>query len=151
APVIISILFVNRAKVMISQEQIATIRRYFFVEHWKVGTIASEFGLHPDTVKRAVNTDRFKPRSCLPRLHDPFIEFIEQTLKQHPRLRATRLFEMLRDRGYQGSLRQLRRVVRRLRPVSREAFLRLSVFPGEQAQADWAHFGQVTIGRARRR
>ena len=25
------------------------------------------------------------------------------------------------------------------------------MFPAEQAQADWAHFGEVTVGRARRR
>src|SRR5215510_15056189 len=137
---------------MISQEQMASIRRLFFVEHWKVGTIASELGLHSDTVKRALQTDRFKPHSFPPRPYDPFLEFIEQTLKQHPRLRATRLFEMLRTRGYQGSISQLRRLVRQLRPVARkEAFLRLSVLPGEQAQVDWASFGQVTIGRARRR
>ena len=54
------------------------------------------------------------------------------------------------DRGYRGSIEQLRRVVARLRPQPQEAFLRLQVFAGEQAQVDWAHFGSVTIGRARR-
>ncbi len=137
---------------MISPEQIAAIRRLFFAEHWKVGTIASELGLHPDTVRRALETEAFnKSRTCAPRPHDPFLEFIEQTLKQHPRLRATRLFEMLRDRGYQGSISQLRRAIKPLRPISREAFLRLSTLPGEQGQVDWASFGQVTVGRARRR
>ena len=38
-----------------------------------------------------------------------------------------------------------------LRPPKQEAFLRLSTLPGEQGQADWAHFGTVTIGRALRR
>src|SRR5580700_4236662 len=31
-----------------------------------------------------------------------------------------------------------------------EAFLRLRTLPGEQAQVDWAHFGHLAIGRARR-
>jgi transposase len=31
-----------------------------------------------------------------------------------------------------------------------EAYLRLRTLPGEQAQCDWAHFGHITIGRARR-
>jgi transposase len=57
---------------------------------------------------------------------------------------------MLRDRGYRGSIQQLRRVVARLRPRPQEAFLRLQVFAGEQAQVDWASFGTVMIGRARR-
>src|SRR5215510_1442677 len=137
---------------MITPEQLANIRRLFHAEHWKVGTIASELGLHPDTVKRALRTDSFnQARAAAPRPSDPFLELIASTLKQHPRLRATRLFQMLRDRGYQGSISQLRRVVRQLRPPTSEAFLRLSVLPGQEAQVDWASFGTVTVGRAQRR
>jgi hypothetical protein len=55
---------------------------------------------------------------------------------------------MIRPRGYTGSISQLRRVVAELRPTHPEAFLRLH---GEMAQADWAHFGDVSIGRAARR
>jgi transposase len=58
---------------------------------------------------------------------------------------------MIQPRGYTGSVSQLRRVVADLRPPRREAFLRLRVFPGEQAQSDWAYFGEVRMGRARRR
>src|SRR5262245_32945121 len=127
---------------MITPEQIANIRRLFHAEHWKVGTIASEMGLHPDTVKRALRTENFnQARALAVRLSDPFRELIVATLNQHPRLRATRLFQMLRDRGYQGSISQLRRVVRELRPSTSEAFLRLSVLPGEQGQVDWASLG----------
>src|SRR5215813_12020627 len=124
---------------MITPEQLANIRRLFHAEHWKVGTIASELGLHPDTVKRALRTDSFnQARAAAPRPSDPFLELIASTLKQHPRLRATRLFEMLRDRGYQGSVRPLRRLVQNIRPLSKEAFLRLSVLPGE-------HYGKCRV------
>src|SRR5262249_16447532 len=41
--------------------------------------------------------------------------------------------------------------VRPLRPHAVEPFLRLSSFPAEQAQVDWADFGAVKIGRAMRR
>jgi transposase len=58
---------------------------------------------------------------------------------------------MIRERGYAGSVVQLRRTVARLRPPVREPFLRLHTFPAEQAQADWANFGEVAVGRARRR
>src|SRR5215470_6738703 len=136
---------------MISKEQIATIRRLYYAEHWKVGTIAAEMRLHPETVKRALVSSSFDLRSRKQALVNPWLDFIEQTLKQHPHLRATRLFEMLRDRGYQGSVRQVRRMVEKVRPVAREAFLRLSVLPGEQGQADWASFGEVRIGSAFRR
>jgi putative ABC transport system permease protein len=52
---------------------------------------------------------------------------------------------MIRGRGYTGSMVQLRRVVATLRPTHREAFLRLITLPGEQGQADWAHFGEIRI------
>jgi transposase len=133
-------------------ERIANIRRLFHAEHWKIGTIASELGLHPDTVRRALRTESFNQnRTPIARLSDPFLELIVSTLKQYPRLRATRLFQMLQARGYRGSISQLRRVVRQLRPPTSEAFLRLSVLPSEQAQVDWASFGTVTVGRAQRR
>jgi transposase len=139
---------------MISAELIAKIRRLFFAEHWKIGTIAAELGLHPDTVRGAIESHRFnlKRVACSrATLTDPYLDFLTQTLQQYPRLRATRLYEMLRRRGYTGSQVQLRRVVRSLRPTKQEAFLRLSVLPGEQAQADWAHFGTLRVGRATRK
>jgi transposase len=137
---------------MIPVEQVATIRRLFHAEHWRIGTIAAELGLHPDTVRRALDTDRFKRGPSNRRtLVEPYLDFIKQTLEAHPRLRATRIYEMIRGRGYTGSIVQLRRVVATLRPTHREAFLRLITLPGEQGQADWAHFGEIRIGRARRR
>jgi transposase len=137
---------------MIGPELVARIRHLFYAEHWKVGTIASELGLHHETVERALRSERFHPfRIERPRLTDPYVPFIRETLQRYPRLRATRLFEMIRSRGYTGSVTQLRRVAADLRPVGREAFLKLRVFPGEQGQVDWAHFGEIQIGRARRK
>jgi transposase len=142
----------KKMKPMISIELKAKIRRLYYAEHWKVGTIASQLGLHPDTVRATIETERFNnrraPRACAT---DPYIELIKETLDSYPRLRATRIYQMLVDRGYKGSVVQLRRAVATLRPSRREAFNRLRTLPGEQAQADWACFGQVTIGRAKRR
>lgn len=42
----------------------------------------------------------------------PFHEFLAGTLKQYPRLRSTQLYEMVRQRGYEGSLVQFRRAAR---------------------------------------
>jgi transposase len=136
---------------MISPETRAQIRRYFYAEHWKIGTIAGELGVHPDTVGNAIETQRLGgAQPVRPSMVDPYLPFIRETLDQHPRLRATRIYHMARDRGYTGSVVQLRRAVSRLRPHIREPFLRLETLPGEQAQVDWAHFGHVMVGRARR-
>ena len=138
---------------MIPPVQVAEIRRLFFAEHWRVGTIATQLGVHPDTVRRALATERFaRPAIVRPSQVDPYRAFLQATLQQYPRLRATRLFEMAKQRGYPGSVVQLRRVVRTLRPVpAAEAYLRLTLLVGEQGQVDWGHFGTVQIGRATRR
>lgn len=140
---------------MISDEVRVEIRRLFYAEHWPVGTIAAQLGVHPDTVNKAVGTDRFnnagKPR---PSALDDYVAFVQATLKQYPTLTATRLYDMLKQRGYEGSAVQLRRRVRQLglRPQPRsEAFFRLEVLPGEQAQVDWGYFGTVTVGQTERK
>ena len=138
---------------MISAEQVAKIRRLFFAEHWKVGTIAVELGLHHETVKRALALDKRPPppRRVPSTILDPYKAFICETLEQYPRLRATRILEMLRVRGYRGSYSQVKRYVRDHRPArQREAYLRLRTLPGEQAQVDWGSFGKYDVGRARR-
>jgi transposase len=138
---------------MISPELRARIRRLFFAEHWKMGTIASELGVHRDTVALAIEPERFVNIAYRPNspLLDPYKDFVRMTLEQYPRLRATRLLQMVQARGYAGSIWPLRRYVRRVRPAgAREAFFRLSTLPGEQAQVDWASFGRVAIGNTLR-
>ena len=138
---------------MIDAEQFARIRRLFFAEHWKVGTIATELGVHHDTVERAIESDRFvrTQRQLRPSLLDPFKPFIDETLDKHPKLRATRILEMVRSRGYLGGYGPVRGYVGSVRPAARaEAFLKLTTLPGEQAQVDWGHFGKVQVGAATR-
>src|SRR5437899_7567251 len=138
---------------MISPEQRAEIRRLYYAEHWRVGTIATTLGVHHDTVRHAIEADRFiRPGAQIrPSALDPYKPFVLATLEQYPRLRATRLYEMLGARGYAGSVVQVRRWVRTVRPAARaEAYLRLETLPGEQGQVDWGNFGALPIGRARR-
>jgi hypothetical protein len=57
--------------------------------------------LSPDTVRRTIASDRFNAghiSACS--VTDPYLDFIEQTLKQYPSLPATRLHQMLLTLGY---------------------------------------------------
>jgi transposase len=138
---------------MISLLQRAEIRRLFYAEHWPIGTIADALGVHHATVRRAINRDRgIHPGPQIrPSQLDPYKAFIATTLEQYPRLRATRLWAMLRERGYLGSAVQVRRYVRTVRPAARaEAYFRLDTLPGEQGQVDWGNFGALQVGHARR-
>jgi len=125
----------------------AEIRRLFFAEHWKVGTLAGQLEVHHDVVRRVLGLLP-PPEAAEPRVRrlDPYRAFIAAQLEQYPRLRATRLFDMIQARGYRGSVRTLRRWVARVRPASPpEVFLRLQPLAGEQAQIDWAHVGTIPV------
>ncbi|GAC1451277.1 MAG: hypothetical protein PVSMB8_10610 [Vulcanimicrobiaceae bacterium] len=137
----------------VSKAVAAEIRRLYFAEHWKRGTISAQLGVHFDTVARVLGS--FGPKAGTPRpdarVLEPYIPFVDETLGRHPRLVATRIHDMLVERGYQGSLRTLRRYVRVARPAPRnEVFLRVETLPGEQAQVDWAHVGDLAVPGGRR-
>jgi transposase len=137
----------------ISPECEAQILRYFHVEKWPPTTIARQLNINRGTVKRVLARAGLHPVSLRPRPSriDPFLPFIHQILEKFPRLAASRLYVMVHERGYRGSPHHFRHLIACLRPRPQaEAFLRLRSLPGEQAQVDWAHFGHLAIGRARR-
>ena len=58
---------------------------------------------------------------------------------------------MVYERGFRGSHDHFRHLISLHRPLPvAEAYLRLRTLPGEQGQCDWASFGYLQIGRARR-
>jgi transposase len=138
---------------VISAELSAKILRLHKAEHWRVGTIARQLHVHRDTVRRVLaQAGEPAPASPLrPSRVDPYRAFILQTLDRFPTLTAARLFAMVHERGYRGSQDHFRHVIAGMRPRrAAQAYLRLRTLPGEQAQVDWAHFGHLQIGRARR-
>jgi transposase len=138
---------------VISKEAEAEILRLFHAEKWRIGTIAEQLGLHHTTVQRVLRQAGVQAKEISTRstMADPFAAFIVEQLEKYPRLCASRLFEMVKARGYPGGPDHFRRVVGRHRPrKAAEAFQRLKTLPGEQAQVDWAHFGKMQVGRAER-
>ena len=67
------------------------IRRLFFAEHWKKGTIATQLDVHRDVVERAVGqlgpAPKHEPRVSV---LDPYRGFVIETLERYPRLVSTR-------------------------------------------------------------
>ena len=137
---------------MISPETRAHIRRLHHAEGWPVGTIATELGVHHSTVETALEDAQVTSSdtsTAKATVLGPYTDFVDATLKAHPRLRATRLFHMVKARGYPGSYEQVKRYVRHARPApAAEAFPRRTTLPGEEAQVDWGSFGKVQVGSA---
>ena len=137
----------------LTPETEAQILRYHHAERWPVGTIARQLYLHRDSVARVLAQAGLPAIKQIhrPSAIDPYLPFILETLAQFPRLRASRLYAMVKDRGYPGRPDHFRHLIAHHRPRPKsEAFLRLRTLPGEQMQVDWGHFGHLDIGRARR-
>lgn len=134
-------------------DQTQEIRRLFFAEHWRVGTIAAQLSVHHEAVERVCglhSVQRVVPLNAPSPLR-PYHDFLRDQLARYPRLRATRLFHMVRERGYAGTVRSVRVFVRSIRPPpARQVYLRTEVLPGEQAQIDWMHVGEVPVPGGRR-
>ncbi|MCI4440109.1 IS21 family transposase [Tibeticola sp.] len=127
------------------------ILRLHQTEHWPVGTIAAQLRVHHSTVRRVLaQAGAPAAQTTLrPSIIAPYRAFIVETLTKYPTLRASRVYTMVRERGYPGGPDHLRALVAQLRPrPAAQAYLRLRTLPGEQAQVDWAHFGKLTVGRA---
>jgi len=131
----------------------AQILRYHHAEKWTVGTIARQLRVHHSVVRRVLAQAGLPKVGPPPRPSqiDAYLPFIRQTLETFPTLTASRLYAMVGERGYRGSPDHFRHLIACHRPRPKaEAYLLLRCLPGEQAQVDWAHFGHLEIGRARR-
>lgn len=138
---------------MISRALEAEILRLHHAEGWPIGTIATQLRVHHGTVRRVLSQAGVPAAAPAVRatLADPYRAFILQSLEKYPSLRASRLYTMVRERGYPGAPDHFRAIVARLRPrPATEAYLRLRTLPAEQGQVDWASFGKMRVGRALR-
>jgi transposase len=134
--------------------QWAEIRRRVLVDGVSKRQILRETGMHWTTLEKILqhseppgyrtDTPRAKPKL------GPYLDRIAQILqddKQAPRKQrhtARRIYQRLRDEGYQGGYTVIKEVVRDLRLKGREVFVPLVHRPGE-AQVD---FGEAVIKAA---
>ena len=129
----------------------AEIVRLHFASNMRIGEIARNVDVHHCVVRRVIALQKVPAPSVSLRASklDAYREWMRDMLEKYPKIRATRLYAMAQQHGYQGGISIFRACVKTLRPRPRpEAFLRLTKLPGEEVQIDWGHFGTVMIGRA---
>ena len=90
---------------MIPKETEADILRLFHAEKWPIGTIAGQLGVHHTTVQRVLQQTGVEIQAVAPRpsMADPFLPYIVEQLEKYSGLRASRLFQMVKARGYPGA------------------------------------------------
>lgn len=107
--------------------------------------IARRLGLHRQTVAKylqQVEDGDGAVGTPPPRTHllDPYLPSVVGRLAEFPELTAKRLYREIRDQGYPGSWRTVRRsvaAVKARRP--QRVYQPYETGPGEQAQVDWGH------------
>ena len=138
---------------MIPKDVEARIVRLLHVEKWPITTIGRECAIHHGTVRRVLLRHGVELAEVAqrPSIVDPYRPFIVEVLTRYPDLCASRVYDMVRERGYPGRPDHFRAIVAQHRPKpAAEAFLRRRTLPAEEAQMDWAHFGHVDVEGGRR-
>ena len=139
---------------MLVVETIVKIRRAYFVQKKKpIKTICREYRLSRKVVRKVIRSEMTefhdqRRRQPLPRI-DPWREQLAGMLLANAgkpgreRLTLMRVFEELRELGYDGGYASVRRYAKTWRvargAVTAQAYVPLSFAPGEAYPFDWSH------------
>lgn len=131
---------------MLTAEQINTIHRLHWAEHWSVRKIARHLHLGRRTIAKYLAAPARRPalRQRASKL-DPFKPAITELLKQDPNASAVVIAQRLRPLGFDGGLSILKEYLHSVRVEARtqRAYVRMEPGPGEGFEIDWGHFGAL--------
>jgi len=138
---------------MLTVETIGRIRRERFLRGKTIKEIARDLRVSRNTVRKVLRSGEtsfeyersIQPRPKLGRWTAELDDLLTNNVSKAAREQLTliRLFEELRDRGYEGGYDAVRRYARRWSKAHGQAvaaaFVPLSFAPGEAYQFDWSH------------
>jgi transposase len=148
---------------MLTVETIGRIRREHFIKGKTIREIARDLKVSRNTVRKVLRSGEtafeyernVQPRPKLGRWTVEVDELLTSNASKSARERLTliRIFEQLRERGYEGGYDAVRRYARRWTKqhgqATAAAYVPLSFAPGEAFQFDWSHevvlFSGVTV------
>jgi len=138
-------------------EQWAEVRRLHFVRGLSQREIRRRTGLHRDTIRNAINSD--KPpkyeRAAVGSKLDPFKDEIRRLLLEDPKLPGQRVRELIAELGFDGGKTIVDDYLREVRPLFAprpRTFQRTVYRPGEVCQFDlWEPRNEVPVGHGQTR
>jgi len=118
------------------------------VEKLSQRQIAASLGIGRKRVRRILKG--MDESSVIPKksILDGYGHLITHWYKQHPRLKATQVYERLKEYGYEGGYASVARATRECRTSKESAYHPLTFLPGEEAQVDWFFFNHERFGQA---
>jgi transposase len=116
------------------------------VEKLSQRQIAETIGISRKRVRRILGGSI--DASSIPKISvlDGYNNLIAQWYKEHPRLKATQVYERLKEYGYKGAYASVARFTRKDRSPRKESYHPLIFLPGEEAQIDWFFFNHERVG-----
>ena len=122
-------------------------------EGWSIRGLCRHFDMGRNTVRRIIRKNRSqrddghdiltRNKRQAPRKSnlDPFLPLMKELLEKFPDLTGERMYEELRNAGYEGGISILRDRLRKLRPKpKRDPVIRFETEPGVQGQMDWSPY-----------
>lgn len=114
-------------------------------------------GVSRNTVKRILRSHKHHqcagqdalcktpPRAPRPSKLNPFLPRVVELLKQYADITSQRIYETLREEGFDGGTTAVKKAVRRLRPKPKPKPSRSTPIydPGEMAECDWSPYDVV--------
>ena len=142
---------------MVGVEQWAEVRRLHFVRGLTQREIHRRTGLHRDTIRNAINSDRpprYERAPAGSKL-DVFKDEICQLLREDPKLPGQRVRELITQQGFDGGKTIVDDYLREVRPLfaPRPRIFQRTVYrPGEICQFDlWEPRSEVPVGHGQTR
>lgn len=108
--------------------------------------IGKMLGVNRKTVGKILkgdNGDKPVERKKQVTLLDHYKEFIDIQISKE--LSAKRIFQDIRDQGYEGSYDTVKRYVAKIKVTTAKAYMVLHTLPGEEAQVDFGYIGTIKI------
>ncbi len=130
----------------------AEIRRLHFVKGLSIKEIQRQTGLHRQTIRRALRSERPPryQRAARPSKLGPFEEEVVRLLGKEPRLPGVRVRELISELGYEGGKTILDDYLRQVRPLflpRPRTYQRTHYRPGALCQFDvWEPSAEIPVG-----
>jgi len=117
--------------------------------------ISKKLCLSRQTVKNYLDNpeQRIMNNSKRHSLITPYLELMDDFLKEEPNVKAPVVLQRLQEKGFRGKITIVRDCLKskRSRLKIQKPFIRFESPPGKQIQIDWGHFGTLQYGNTKRK
>ena len=118
---------------------------------WSIRKISRELGVSRRRIRRVLGSKsilrdttpegRIQPKKRRPGKLDPYKKYIGELLEKYPDITGQRIYELIREKGFDGEITILRYYLKEVREVvSKTPIMMVETDPGQLAAHDWSDY-----------